>query len=61
MRLSVIVAASDKDDNVVTTRADCHADADEYVDRREMLLALGDQARHQFDILRGAATDEEML
>lgn len=59
MRLRVVIGAQDAKGNTFSTSAYCETDADETIDRREMLLALGDQARLQFDIVRGR--EEEQL
>lgn len=52
MQLRVVIAASG-DGKILTTAAECRIDEGETVDRRETLLALGDQARLQFEIMTG--------
>jgi len=59
MKLRVVIAMQDADKNLLTASADLETTFDgEDIDRREVLLALGDQARLQFDIIRGAKESE---
>lgn len=57
MRLRVVIGIQDPKGHTLTVSAICETDPDEYIDRRETLIALGDQARGQFRTMQGHEED----